>query len=61
MKNTKSPDRLSKGETFISPSGLAWKVEDVRPMGRGRVEVASSRDKAKVTFSFRTDQEVEMA
>jgi hypothetical protein len=63
MKNvtTKTPDRLNKGETFVSPSGLTWKVEEVRNIGRGKVEVVSSRDKNKVAFSFRLDQEVEMA
>jgi len=63
--NRKTPDRLNKGETFVSPSGLTWKVEEVRNMGRGKVEVISSRDngnkKNKVAFSFSLLQEVEMA
>ena len=59
-KSTKTPDRLNKGETFVSPSGLTWKVEEVRNMGRGKVEILSSRDKNQVAFSFRLDQEIEI-
>ncbi len=60
-KSTKTPDRLNKGEIFVSPSGLTWKVDEVRNMGRGKMEVLASRGMNNIRFSFRLDQEVEMA
>ena len=60
-KNTKPVSHLNKGETFVSPSGLTWKVDEVRNMGRGKMEVLASRGMNNIRFSFRLDQEVEMA
>lgn len=60
MNSTKTAECLKKGESFVAPSGLIWTVRDIRPMGRGRTEVRSFRDKSVVTFSFATKMEVEV-
>jgi hypothetical protein len=64
-KSTKPVSHLNKGESFVSPSGLIWKVEDVRSIGRGKTQVFGIRDNGvqrnKLSFTFLSQQEVEMA
>ena len=60
MRTKKTVDNLKKGENFVSPSGLVWTVREVRSIGRGRTEVVSSYVKNNLSFTFFSEQIVEV-
>jgi hypothetical protein len=61
--NTKLASDLKKGDNFRSPhdSELIWIVDEVRQIENGKVELLTHRGMNNLRFTFRNDQEVEMA